>query len=165
MAWARIDFERVCTDRSGSAAHHCPRAAVRRATDWGRVSLCSGIHLCRASRMPSGRRGPWATCSRGPNGRRLIGRQTHDLNECRERIKCVLSAAFILLSCPPFISHSFLGGVACSLGGLVEGPGGRGGGLSSWFWKPVGLLLMETTPVAGWKVTLTNSTCPVLYSP
>lgn len=106
-------------------------------------------------------RGPHAG---GPNGRRLIGRQTHDLNESRERIKCVLSAAFILLSCPPFISHSFLGGVACSLGGLVEGPGGRGGGLSSWFWKPVGLLLMETTPVAGWKVTLTNSTCPVLYS-
>lgn len=34
------------------------------------------------------------------NGARLIDQQTDDLNELRERIKCLLSALFIPLSCP-----------------------------------------------------------------
>lgn len=38
------------------------------------------------------------------NGCWLIGRQSDDLNEWRERIKCLLSSPFIPLSCLAFIS-------------------------------------------------------------
>lgn len=75
---------------------------------------CTGIHLGPVSCMPLGRRGQWTTCSWTEW---LIDQQTDDLNEWRERIKCLLSSPFIPLSCPPFISPSFQGGGACEYRG------------------------------------------------
>ena len=55
----------------------------------------------------------------GLNGPWLIGQQTDDPNEWRERIKCLLSSPFILPPCPPFISPSFQRGGACTWGVFV----------------------------------------------
>lgn len=70
----------------------------------------------------------WAEEVNGPhayrvNGLWLIDQQTDDLNEWRERIKCLLSSLFIPLSRTALYLSLFSGGGACSLGGLLGGCG------------------------------------------
>lgn len=90
----------------------------------------------------------WAEEVNGPhayglNGPWLIDRQTDDLNEWRERIKCLSSSPFIPLSRPPFISRSFRGEGLMYVGGFVW----KRQDHSGWLWKPVGILLLTCGPL------------------
>lgn len=81
-----------------------------------RRSGAAGIHLGPVSWCRWAKRVNGAHAYR-LNGAGLIDRQTDDLNECRERIKCLLSAPFIPLSCPLSLPLSGEGGGACCWSG------------------------------------------------
>lgn len=106
------------------------------------------------------------------NGCWLIGWQTDDLNEWRERIRCLLSSPFIPLSCPPFISPSFQGEGLVVYGGLLGGVGtflaGYGNQWGYYYW--------HTDHSSGWleghidrhhrdrSCTLNNENIQLIYS-
>lgn len=86
-------------------------------------SLASILAQSLACHWPEEVNGPHA---HGLNGLWLIGRQTDDLNERRERIKCLLSPPFIPLLCPPFIALSKGRGlVYMGVGGFQTGCGNQ----------------------------------------
>lgn len=155
----RVDFSRfrLCTS---SAANSSPYMCCRVVVPLIGKSLmsachycCTGIHLgpslaCHWAEEVNGRHahrlnGPW-----------LIDQQTDDLNEWRERIKCLLSSPFIPCSCPALYLLLFLGGGASGLRGFVR----RRRGLFTVETSGDIIIDMSTSSAPGWKAILTNST-------
>lgn len=89
----------------------------------------------------------------------LLTWQTDDLNEWKERIKCLLSSPFIPLSCPALYLSLFPGGGAYTLWGFVYWVG-DGIFLLLLVAKTSGDIIidMQTSPVPGWKALSTDST-------